>query len=127
VPQGEIVDASPAVLTVDRPPPDAMDVVADADDTTSPVRKADDRLIECVSPPRGAMALNSVATLRDADRTLIERTLRDCAGNVSETARRLGVSRSLIYRRLRPAAPDAPRDETLGRGVVQKARSSPAR
>jgi len=127
VPQGVIVDASPAVPTVDRPPPDAMDVVADADDTTSPVRKADDRLIECILPPRGAMTLNSVVTLRDADRTLIERTLRDCAGNVSETARRLGVSRSLIYRRLRPAAPDAARDETLVCGAVHKARSSPNR
>ena len=39
--------------------------------------------------------------LRDSDRDLIETTLRACGGNVSEAAKRLGVSRGLIYRRLR--------------------------
>lgn len=41
------------------------------------------------------------ATLRDANRSLIETTLRECNGNISRTARRLGVSRGLLYRRLR--------------------------
>lgn len=41
------------------------------------------------------------ATLRDANRHLIEQTLAECKGNVSRTARRLGVSRGLLYRRLR--------------------------
>ena len=39
--------------------------------------------------------------LRESDRDLIETTLRACGGNVSEAAKRLGVSRGLIYRRLR--------------------------
>jgi transcriptional regulator of acetoin/glycerol metabolism len=37
--------------------------------------------------------------LRESDRELIETTLQACGGNVSEAAKRLGVSRGLIYRR----------------------------
>jgi transcriptional regulator of acetoin/glycerol metabolism len=40
-------------------------------------------------------------TLQDASRDLIETTLADCQGNVSRAARRLGVSRGLLYRRIR--------------------------
>jgi transcriptional regulator of acetoin/glycerol metabolism len=40
-------------------------------------------------------------TLRESNRGLIERTLQECNGNVSEAARKLGVSRGVIYRRLR--------------------------
>jgi transcriptional regulator of acetoin/glycerol metabolism len=35
---------------------------------------------------------------------VIERALADNAGNVSRTARQLGVSRGLLYRRLRENA-----------------------
>jgi len=41
------------------------------------------------------------ARLRDCDKDLIERTLTRHGRNVSKTARELGVSRGLIYRRLR--------------------------
>ena len=44
---------------------------------------------------------NASATLRESDRELISRTLQACDGNVSEAAKSLGVSRNLIYRRLR--------------------------
>lgn len=40
-------------------------------------------------------------TLRAVNRNLIESTLVECRGNLSRTARRLGVSRGLLYRRLR--------------------------
>lgn len=40
------------------------------------------------------------ARLDDANRQLIEATLAACQGNVSRAARRLGVSRGLLYRRL---------------------------
>lgn len=40
-------------------------------------------------------------TLRNSDRELIARTLADHAGNVSAAAKALGVSRGLVYRRLR--------------------------
>lgn len=49
------------------------------------------------SPPDGPQ------TLHDADRELVRRTLRECGGNVSQAARRLGVSRGLVYRHLRAA------------------------
>ncbi|TPE50788.1 sigma-54-dependent Fis family transcriptional regulator [Amaricoccus solimangrovi] len=39
-------------------------------------------------------------TLHDAETDLILRTLRDCGGNVSEAARRLGIHRSTIHRRV---------------------------
>jgi transcriptional regulator of acetoin/glycerol metabolism len=45
-------------------------------------------------------AVPTPATLRDADRDLIARVVAECGGNRSEAARRLGVSRGLIYRRL---------------------------
>jgi len=41
------------------------------------------------------------ASLHEANRHLIDRTLAACHGNVSRAARELGVSRGLIYRRLR--------------------------
>jgi transcriptional regulator with GAF, ATPase, and Fis domain/tetratricopeptide (TPR) repeat protein len=39
--------------------------------------------------------------LRAADRRLVERTLRRCGDNLSAAARRLGISRPTLYRRLR--------------------------
>jgi transcriptional regulator of acetoin/glycerol metabolism len=39
------------------------------------------------------------ASLRDADVDLIAKTLKECGGNVSAAARKLQVSRGLIYRR----------------------------
>jgi transcriptional regulator of acetoin/glycerol metabolism len=43
------------------------------------------------------------ASLRDADVDLIARTLKECGGNVSAAARKLRVSRGLIYRRIQSA------------------------
>jgi transcriptional regulator of acetoin/glycerol metabolism len=40
-------------------------------------------------------------TLRACDKDIIARALRDCGGSVSTAAKQLGVSRGLIYRRLR--------------------------
>jgi transcriptional regulator of acetoin/glycerol metabolism len=50
--------------------------------------------------PQAASAPHA-ARLRDADRSLIAQTLQVCGGNVSAAAKALGVSRGLIYRRLR--------------------------
>jgi transcriptional regulator of acetoin/glycerol metabolism len=44
-----------------------------------------------------------MATLQQATGDVIARTLAECDGNVSRAARRLGVSRGLLYRRLRAA------------------------
>jgi transcriptional regulator of acetoin/glycerol metabolism len=43
------------------------------------------------------------ASLRDADVDLIAKTLKECGGNVSAAARKLRVSRGLIYRRTQGA------------------------
>ncbi|KNZ32639.1 MAG: hypothetical protein AD742_10445 [Methylibium sp. NZG] len=47
------------------------------------------------------------ATLRTAGLHLIEQTLADCGGNVSMAARRLGVSRGLVYRHVKQARANA--------------------
>lgn len=41
------------------------------------------------------------ATLAEINQELITRVLADCGGNIARAARRLGVSRGLLYRRLR--------------------------
>jgi len=42
-----------------------------------------------------------LSTLGDHSRQLIESTLAECGGNITRAARKLGVSRGLLYRRLR--------------------------
>jgi DNA-binding NtrC family response regulator len=42
-------------------------------------------------------------SLRECDLALIERTIAACGGNVKDAAKRLGVSRGLIYRRRQAA------------------------
>ena len=54
-------------------------------------------------PAVGGVAASPLSSpsLDEANRRLIEQTLAQCQGNVSRAARRLGVSRGLLYRRLR--------------------------
>lgn len=59
-------------------------------------------------PEEPAAAVNTAqnaasTTLRAADNDLILRTVRALNGNISKTAAQLGVSRGLVYRRLREA------------------------
>ena len=58
------------------------------------------------APTPGAVPPSQPATLRDSDRDLIARTVETCDGNVSKAARQLGVSRGLVYRHMKSAAPD---------------------
>ena len=51
-----------------------------------------------------AVAPAGVASLRAVSDQLIANTLRDCGGNLAQAARTLGVSRGLLYRRLRHTA-----------------------
>jgi DNA-binding NtrC family response regulator len=49
--------------------------------------------------PAGAAALDQL-TLDEVERVLIQKALGRCAGNVSEAAKTLGLSRSALYRRI---------------------------
>jgi transcriptional regulator of acetoin/glycerol metabolism len=51
--------------------------------------------------PAAASATEPPATLEGHSHQLIESTLAACGGNISRAARQLGVSRGLLYRRLR--------------------------
>ncbi len=53
--------------------------------------------------PAFAIAPDTAGTLRDNDRMLVHQTLQACDGNVSRAARKLGVSRGLVYRHLKQA------------------------
>ena len=48
-------------------------------------------------------------TLADAEAEHIARVLTDCDGNISEAARRLGIYRSSLQRKLRKLAPPSRR------------------
>ncbi len=56
---------------------------------------------QALEPARPAGSAAASATLAQIHRQLIDQTLAECQGNVSQAARRLGVSRGLLYRRLR--------------------------
>ncbi|MBS0446068.1 MAG: GAF domain-containing protein [Proteobacteria bacterium] len=65
------------------------------------------RLGTAASGASRATSSADAVTLRDSDRHLIERTVAACNGNVARAARTLGVSRGLVYRRLRQARAEA--------------------
>lgn len=56
----------------------------------------------------GSQHPEAATTLRESNRDFIERALQECGGNVSQAARKLGVSRGMIYRRLRTEGQQAP-------------------
>jgi sigma-54 dependent transcriptional regulator, acetoin dehydrogenase operon transcriptional activator AcoR len=73
-----------------------------------PVPRPAPELSTPTSSPAQPTAAPAVCSLDAANRALIEATLRRHHGNVSKTARELGVSRGLLYRRLK-AWEDEPR------------------
>ena len=84
---------------------------ADADDILTAFVRGD-----LPSVPDGAVAFPAPSLARN-EWEHIHRVLSDCGGNISEAARRLGIHRRSLQRKLRkrapedPAVPDAPIDE----------------
>ena len=83
---------------------------ADADDILSAFIRGDEP-----SVPEGAIAFPAPSLARN-EWEHIHRVLSDCVGNISEAARRLGIHRRSLQRKLRkrapedPVVPDAPED-----------------
>ncbi len=86
---------------------------ADADDILTAFMRGDEP-----SVPDGAVAFPAPSLARN-EWEHIHRVLSDCGGNISEAARRLGIHRRSLQRKLRkrapedPAVPDAPEDEAV--------------
>ncbi|MEO8807863.1 MAG: helix-turn-helix domain-containing protein [Burkholderiaceae bacterium] len=77
-------------------------------EAAAPARAAPAEPLAPVEPivpaPVFAIPSDTAGTLRDNDRLLVHQTLQSCDGNVSRAARKLGVSRGLVYRHLKQAA-----------------------
>jgi two-component system response regulator RegA len=85
---------------------------ADADDILSAFLRGDEPTV-----PDGAIAFPAPSLARN-EWEHIHRVLSDCGNNISEAARRLGIHRRSLQRKLRkrapedPAMPDAPEGES---------------
>jgi transcriptional regulator of acetoin/glycerol metabolism len=90
-------DASDAAPRLGSSPTQPEATRLDAEETAAPDAEVS---LEAVPSPATPM-------LRESGLDLIRRTLRTCNGNVSDAARLLGVSRGLIYRRLRASRPES--------------------
>ncbi len=75
---------------------------ADADDILGAFVRGDDP-----SVPEGALAFQAPSLARN-EWEHIHRVLSDCGGNISEAARRLGIHRRSLQRKLRKRAPEDP-------------------
>jgi transcriptional regulator of acetoin/glycerol metabolism len=79
----------------------AMPAAPDASDSPAALPAAAAVDADGAAPPAAPAPASLSATLDQHTREVIERTLAEHAGNISRAARRLGVSRGLLYRRLR--------------------------
>lgn len=75
---------------------------ADADDVLSAFMRGDEP-----SVPEGAVTFPAPSLARN-EWEHIHRVLSDCGGNISEAARRLGIHRRSLQRKLRKRAPEDP-------------------
>lgn len=76
---------------------------ADADDILTAFMRGDEP-----SVPEGAVAFPAPSLARN-EWEHIHRVLSDCGGNISEAARRLGIHRRSLQRKLRKRAPEDPK------------------
>ena len=73
---------------------------ADADDILAAFERSE------ITPEETQTENQAVPSLARAEWEHIHRVLADCAGNISEAARRLGIHRRSLQRKLRKRAPD---------------------
>ena len=52
-------------------------------------------------PTRQEKPIEDVRTLDEMERRLIEKTIRECDGNLSQVAFRLGISRQTLYNKIK--------------------------
>ena len=53
------------------------------------------------NPARGEKPIDEVQTIDEMESRLIAKTMRDCEGNLSQVAQRLGVSRQTLYNKIK--------------------------
>lgn len=51
--------------------------------------------------PMAEKNMDGVQTISEMERRLIEKTIRECDGNLSQVASRLGVSRQTLYNKIK--------------------------
>jgi transcriptional regulator of acetoin/glycerol metabolism len=88
---GEAAPSDVSALLNSCPP------ATDPDDRAEAEERAARSSLTHIEPPTAEIPIK----LKDRGKDVIERTLESCGGNVSKAAELLGVSRGLIYRRLR--------------------------
>ena len=76
-------------------------LLAGPDGTLMPEHLPVELRAEQAAEPLSAVGLQPESLLQ-TERRVMEQALQACGGNVSQAARRLGVSRNTLYRRLRP-------------------------
>jgi two-component system response regulator RegA len=81
---------------------------ADADDILHAFMKVDGQPVRSASATDGGGDDFPVPSLARAEWEHIHRVLSDCRGNISEAARRLGLHRRSLQRKLRKRAPEDP-------------------
>ena len=100
----------PAISGVKAPPPEAL-----APSATGVVPSAQQMLAELPadSPVRIMDERGHLRTLEDIERDLIQLAIEIYAGHMSEVARRLGIGRSTLYRKVREQGLDGMLDEAV--------------
>ena len=57
--------------------------------------------IDTGGTPRREKPMEEVQTLDEMERRMIEKTIRECGGNLSVVAVRLGISRQTLYNKIK--------------------------
>jgi DNA-binding NtrC family response regulator len=90
----------PAISGVKAPPPAAVDMMG-ATQLSAPAADALMAALPADSPVRILDARGHLRTLEEIERDLIQLAIEIYAGHMSEVARRLGIGRSTLYRKVR--------------------------